>query len=74
MAAWERCDGNATFDVAITSGATVVGVNGEQFSPDKLDRSIAATARGEVVSLLVQDGSYQREVRLDHADGFGTHT
>lgn len=57
------------FEASITSGCTVIGVNGERFSPDVLDRAIAEGAQGEAIALLVGDGKYHREISLEWLEG-----
>jgi predicted metalloprotease with PDZ domain len=58
------------FDVGATSGATIVAVNGQQYSNDLFRRAIAA-AKGtrEPIRLLIKRGDRFREVALDYHDG-----
>jgi predicted metalloprotease with PDZ domain len=58
------------FDVGATAGATIVAVNGEQYSNDLFRRAIAAahTSR-DPIRLLIKRGDRYREVALDYHDG-----
>ncbi len=61
-------DGPA-FEQAITSGASMIAVNGRAFSPDVLKECIAATTSGERCRLLIRTGTDVREVTLDYDKG-----
>jgi len=58
------------FNVGATSGATIVAVDGQQYSNDLFRRAIAA-AKGsrEPIRLLIKRGDRYREVALDYHDG-----
>jgi len=57
------------FDAALIAGSRILGVNGRTYSPGEMKHAIARASEGEPISLLVQAGKRQREVRLDYAGG-----
>jgi predicted metalloprotease with PDZ domain len=57
------------FEVAITAGTRLVGVNDLAFTFDELVRAIGKGTDGEPVRLLVQAGKHQREVRIACPEG-----
>jgi predicted metalloprotease with PDZ domain len=58
------------FNEGVTSGTTILAVNGRQYSNDLLRRAIT-TAKGtrEPIRLLLKRGDSYREVALDYHDG-----
>jgi predicted metalloprotease with PDZ domain len=64
--AWD----SPVFDAGITAGATIVAVNGLQYSHDGLKQAITA-ARGtrDSIRLLVKRGEHYQEVAIDYHDG-----
>lgn len=61
-------DGPA-FRAGLTTISTVTAVNGEAFSPERLRAGVAATAKGEPLTLLVRTGEAFRPVTLDYTGG-----
>lgn len=61
--------GSPAFEAAVTSGCTIIGANGEQFSPEALERAIAASSHGTPIELLVRSGKYQRTIILNYDGG-----
>jgi predicted metalloprotease with PDZ domain len=58
------------FDAGATSGATIVAVNGRQYSNDLFRRAIAeAKTSRDPIRLLIKRGDRFREVALDYHDG-----
>jgi predicted metalloprotease with PDZ domain len=58
------------FDVGATAGATIVAINGAQYSNDLFRRAIAAAHTGrDPIRLLIKRGDRYREVALDYHDG-----
>jgi predicted metalloprotease with PDZ domain len=58
------------FNEGVTSGTTIVAVNGRQYSNDLLRRAItAAKGAREPIRLLTRKGDTYREVTLDYHDG-----
>ncbi|VWX47251.1 M61 family metallopeptidase [Novosphingobium sp. 9U] len=57
------------FEQALTSGSQLLGVNGQTFSVESLDRAVSRSREGERVQCLVQDGHRQREVEFDYTEG-----
>ena len=58
------------FSVGATAGATIVAVNGRQYSHDGFRRAIAAahTSR-DPIRLLIKRGERYSEVSVDYHDG-----
>jgi predicted metalloprotease with PDZ domain len=63
-----RWDGPA-FRAGIASGATLVAVQGRDFSIDRLNEAIAAAAKGAPLDLLVHSGDSYRTFRIDYRGG-----
>jgi predicted metalloprotease with PDZ domain len=61
-------DGPA-FDQGLISGASIIGVNGRQFSPEALKQAIRATASGDRVELVVKSGQSVRDISIDYDGG-----
>ncbi|MEA3031114.1 MAG: hypothetical protein QOG13_2439, partial [Sphingomonadales bacterium] len=58
------------FNEGVTSGSTLVAVNGRQYSNDLLRRAITAAKTGrEPIRLLIKKGDSYREVALDYHEG-----
>jgi predicted metalloprotease with PDZ domain len=53
------------FQAGITSGATLLAVNGRTFSPDELKRAVAAAGDGDPITLVLQVAKRHKEVRID---------
>ena len=63
--------GGPAFKAGLTQGLTVVAVNGEQFDGDKLKAAVKAAAKpdGQLVELLIKDGSRYKMVKIDYRGG-----
>jgi predicted metalloprotease with PDZ domain len=58
------------FNQGVTSGSTIVAVNGRQYSADNLKRAItAAHGTRDPIQLLIKKGETYREVALDYHEG-----
>ena len=62
--------GSPAFEAGVTAGATIVAVNGREYSDDRL-RNAVRDARGghEPIRLLVKRGERYREVAIDYHGG-----
>jgi predicted metalloprotease with PDZ domain len=63
-----RWDGPA-FRAGIAPGATLVAVEGREFTIDRLKDAIAAAAKGAPLDLLVHAGELYRTFRIDYRGG-----
>jgi predicted metalloprotease with PDZ domain len=63
--------GGPAFKAGLTSGATVVAVNGETYDADKLKDAVKATIKpgAAPIELLVKDGERYRTVKIDYQGG-----
>lgn len=62
--------GGPAFRAGLTTGATVVAVNGRACTPDRLREAVAAAASGgPLVELIVRNGDRFRTVTIDYRDG-----
>ncbi|MFW2829399.1 M61 family metallopeptidase [Sphingomonas sp. ID0503] len=61
--------GSPAFDTALTSGAKLIGVDGQAFSPDALARAISNAGEGGEIRLLTQVGKHQREIMVECPGG-----
>ncbi len=63
--------GGPAFKAGLTQGLTVVAVNGEAFDGDKLKTAVkdAAKPDGQLVELLIKDGSRYKMVKIDYRGG-----
>jgi hypothetical protein len=53
----------------MTSGSSILGVNGRAFSLDVLKDAITATSAGPALSLAIKSGQRVREVTFDYGRG-----
>ena len=64
-----RWDGPA-FAAGVSSGSTLVAVDGREYKPDRLKDAIKAAQTGtQPIELLVKHGDLYRTVRVDYHDG-----
>ena len=63
--------GGPAFKAGLTQGLTVVAVNGEAFDGDKLKAAVTAASKpdGQLVELLLKDGSRYKMVKIDYRGG-----
>ena len=63
--------GTPAFKAGISAGVTLLAVNGDAYTADKLRAAIKAAAakKTEPIELLVKDGSRYRTVKIDYRDG-----
>jgi len=63
--------GGPAFKAGLTQGLSVVAVNGEAFDSDKLKSAVTAASKpdGQLVELLIKDGSRYRMVKIDYRGG-----
>jgi predicted metalloprotease with PDZ domain len=63
--------GGPAFKAGLTQGLTIVAVNGEAYDADKLKSAVTAASKpeGQLVELLVKDGSRYRSVKIDWRGG-----
>lgn len=63
--------GGPAYDAGLTTGTTLIAVNGRQFTPEALREAIVATAKGgkAPLELLVKDFDRYRIVRINYSDG-----
>lgn len=63
--------GGPAFKAGLTQGLTVVAVNGEAFDGDKLKSAVTAASKpdGQLVELLLKDGSRYKMVKIDYRGG-----
>ena len=61
--------GSPAFDAGLTSGTTLLAVNGRAYTADELKRAISAAKDGEGIELLVKSGKRHRTVGVDYAGG-----
>ena len=57
------------FKAGITTSSTLVAVQGREFTPERLEDAIAASANGTPVELLVRNGEIYRTFRIDYRGG-----
>jgi predicted metalloprotease with PDZ domain len=57
------------FKAGLTTGMTVLAVNGMAFDGDRLKGAVKATKSGEVIELLYRQGDDFKTVKLDYHDG-----
>ena len=57
------------FRAGLTRGAKLIAVNGVAYDGDQLKDAVAATAKGGVLDLTVQDGERVRTVRVNYTGG-----
>jgi predicted metalloprotease with PDZ domain len=57
------------FRAGIAPGATLVAVEGREFTIDRLKDAIAAAAKGAPLDLLVHAGELYRTFRIDYRGG-----
>jgi predicted metalloprotease with PDZ domain len=61
--------GSPAFDAGLTKGSTLLAVNERDYSADELKRAIAATTRGEPLTLSVKSGKRHRSVDIQYNSG-----
>nr|WP_269141330.1 peptidase M61 [Sphingomonas sp. IC-56] len=57
------------FQAGLTNGATVLSVNGRDYSPEVLRDAVAETGKGSSLHLRVRIGKRERDVTIDYVDG-----
>ncbi|MBB5708888.1 M61 family metallopeptidase [Sphingomonas xinjiangensis] len=57
------------FDAGLTTGTTLLAVNGDAYSAEALKRAVAAAASGEGLSLRVRAGKQEREADIRYTGG-----
>ncbi|MEG3164777.1 peptidase M61 [Sphingomonas sp. PB2P19] len=61
--------GSPAFDARLVAGASLLAVNGQDYTPDGLKRAIAGAADGEPLLLIVKDGKRHRTVDIAYTHG-----
>jgi predicted metalloprotease with PDZ domain len=61
--------GMPAFDAGVVRGATIVAVNGEAFSADRIKRALTAAKDGTAINLLVKRGERYLEVPIRYTGG-----
>jgi len=61
--------GMPAFDAGVVRGSTIVAVNGEAYSADRIRRAITAARDGGPVQLLIKRGDRYLDVAIRYSDG-----